>query len=80
MLARRLQHCDLLITDYLMPSMLGDELAGHLREACPEVKTLMVTSHAAYVQSADCGADAQLAKPFRITQLRDAVASLIGAA
>ena len=80
LLAARLQHCDLLITDYLMPSMLGDELAGRLRQACPDVKTLMVTSHSAYLQSDECGTDARLAKPFHCTQLREAVASLIGSA
>jgi CheY-like chemotaxis protein len=79
LLASRLQRCDLLITDYLMPSMTGDELAGRLREARPEVKTLLVTSHSAYLSSADCGIDAQLAKPFRSAQLREAVSSLIGA-
>lgn len=78
-LASRLGNCDLLITDYLMPSMMGDELAGRLRETLPAVKTLMVTGHSAFVNSARCGTDAQLAKPFQCSQLRDAVSSLIGA-
>jgi CheY-like chemotaxis protein len=78
-IASRLQHCDLLITDYMMPSMLGDELAGRMREARPEIKTLMVTGHSGLIAAKDCGADAKLAKPFKGSQLREAVSSLIGA-
>jgi CheY-like chemotaxis protein len=48
-LAGQLADCDLLITDYLMPMMTGDELAGRLRAARPTVKTLLVTSHTAFV-------------------------------
>ena len=77
-LASQLPDCDLLITDYLMPMMTGDELAGRLRAAHPAVKTLLVTSHAAFVDTKACGTDAHLAKPFRRAELREAVASLIG--
>jgi CheY-like chemotaxis protein len=77
-LASQLPDCDLLITDYLMPKMTGDELAGRLRAARPTVKTLLVTGHTAFVDAKDCGTDAHLAKPFRLAELRKAVASLIG--
>jgi CheY-like chemotaxis protein len=77
-LASQLADCDLLITDYLMPTMTGDELAGRLRAARPTLKTLLVTSHTAFVDTNACGTDAHLAKPFRCAELRDAVASLIG--
>lgn len=78
-IASQLQQCDLLITDYVMPTMLGDELAGHMREARPEIKTLMVTGHSALLGSIECGTDAMLAKPFKCSQLREAVSMLIGA-
>jgi CheY-like chemotaxis protein len=77
-LASQLADCDLLITDYLMPMMTGDELAGRLRATRPTVKTLLVTSHTAFVDTKACGTDAHLAKPFRRAELREAVASLIG--
>ena len=77
-LASKLPDCDLLITDYLMPMMTGDELAGRLRAAHPAVKTLLVTSHTAFVDTKECGTDAHLAKPFCRAELREAVASLIG--
>ena len=77
-LASQLADCDLLITDYLMPMMTGDELAGRLRAARPTVKTLLVTGHTAFVDTRSCGTDAHLSKPFRPGELREAVASLIG--
>jgi CheY-like chemotaxis protein len=79
-LASKLPDCDLLITDYLMPTMTGDELAGRLREARPAVKTLLITSHSAFVDAKECGIDAHLSKPFRCAELRKAVTSLIGEA
>jgi CheY-like chemotaxis protein len=71
---------DLLITDYMMPTMTGDSLAGRLRAAHPEMKTLLVTSHAEFVDASTCGTDAKLSKPFQVAALRQAVTSLIGAA
>ena len=70
--------CDLLITDYLMPSITGDEVAGRLRAQRPEIKTLMVTSHAPFVDVAAFGIDAHLAKPFRVDAFRAAVSKLMG--
>jgi CheY-like chemotaxis protein len=75
-----LPSCDLLITDYMMTPMLGDELTGRLRAIRPQVKTLVVTSHSEYIDAGGFGADAQLAKPFAVGALRDAVSSLIGEA
>jgi two-component system response regulator YesN len=79
-LAARLPPCALLITDYLMPTMAGDELAGRLRERQPEMKTLLLTGYGAYVEVDAATVDAQLAKPFRVGALRNAVETLIGAA
>ena len=72
---------DLLITDYLMPSMTGDELIGRLRERRPELKVLVVTGHGQVLAQEDpewWHSEAHLAKPFRVDALREAVIRLIG--
>ena len=72
---------DLLITDYLMPSMTGDELSGRLRERRPELKVLVVTGHGQVLAQEDpewWHSEAHLAKPFRVDALREAVIRLIG--
>ena len=77
-ISSHLGDCDLLITDYMMPTMTGDELVGRLRASRPALKTLLVTSHSEFVNAEGCGADAHLPKPFHIAALRDAVTNLIG--
>jgi CheY-like chemotaxis protein len=77
-LGASLSKCDLLITDYLMPSLTGDEVAGRLREQRPEIKTLMVTSHSPFVDVAPFGVDAHLTKPFHVDAFRAAVSKLMG--
>jgi len=72
---------DLLITDYLMPSMTGDELLGRLRESQPDMKALIVTGHGPVLAGEVpewWQTEAHLDKPFRIDALREAVISLIG--
>lgn len=72
---------DLLITDYLMPSMTGDELLGRLREKQPGVKALIVTGHGPVLAGELpewWHAEAHLDKPFRVDALREAVIGLIG--
>ena len=43
--AQRLNRLDLLITDYLMPSMIGDELIARVRQQQPHLPVLIVTGH-----------------------------------
>jgi CheY-like chemotaxis protein len=74
------QPIDLLITDYLMPVMTGDELIARLREQQPNLKFLVITGHGDLLdrESPDWWRDvAHLAKPFRIQALRDAVETLL---
>ena len=73
-------NCDLLITDYLMPAITGDKLAMRLREAHPDMKTLLMTGHGAFVDVNGCAVDDHLAKPFQAGELRAKVAGLIGLA
>jgi CheY-like chemotaxis protein len=80
-IAGRAAPFDLVITDYLMPSMTGDELVGRLREQRPNMKSLVVTGHAPILETEDpdwWNAQAHLSKPFRVDALREAVIGLIG--
>jgi CheY-like chemotaxis protein len=73
---------DLLITDYLMPEMTGDELIARMREQRPDLKALVITGHGDVLdrESPDWWREvAHLAKPFRIQALRDAVETLLTA-
>jgi CheY-like chemotaxis protein len=72
---------DLLITDYLMPEMTGDELLGRIRERRPALKALLVSGHGATLEQEVPDwwhSEPHLAKPFTLAALRDAVVSLIG--
>jgi len=80
-LASRAVSIDLVITDYLMPSMTGDELIGRLRETRPALKALIVTGHAQILEDALpdwWNSEAHLSKPFKIDALREAVINLVG--
>ena len=80
-MARHLVSLDLLVTDYLMPSMTGDELIGRVREKRPSLKVLIVTGHSDILEGENLAwwqAEAHVAKPFRLEDLRQAVAGLIG--
>jgi DNA-binding NtrC family response regulator len=75
------ERVDLLITDYLMPGMTGQELAHHARATRLGLKVLVITGHAHAVEQADPEwwlAEAHLSKPFHIRALREAVDALIG--
>src|SRR5262245_19812492 len=72
---------DLVITDYLMAEMTGDELIARIREVRPQLKALVITGHGELLdrESPDWWtAEPHLSKPFRIKALRDAVETLIG--
>lgn len=71
---------DLLITDYLMPEMTGDELIARLRAEWPGLKALIITGHGDMLESEAPDwwqREIHLSKPFRIQALREAVASLL---
>ena len=75
------ERVDLLITDYLMPGMTGEELTHHARATRVGLKVLVITGHAHAVERAEpewWDGEAHLVKPFRIVALRDAVDALIG--
>jgi DNA-binding NtrC family response regulator len=81
MLAGRIDQLDLVITDYLMPSMTGEELIGRIRERHPRLKALVVTGHGDILdQEAPewWTREAHLTKPFDATTLKNAINGLIG--
>lgn len=74
------QSLDLLITDYLMPEMTGDELIARMRAERPHLKALVITGHGDVLDRESpewWRSEVHLAKPFRLQALRDAVAELI---
>jgi CheY-like chemotaxis protein len=71
---------DLLITDYSMPEMTGDELITRLREQQPSLKALIITGHGETLDRTSPDwwrRERHLAKPFRIEALREAVTTLL---
>jgi DNA-binding NtrC family response regulator len=72
---------DLLITDFLMPSMTGSELVLRIRELRPAVKVMVLTGHGNILElERPPGWDTaeHLPKPVDLEVLRATVARLIG--
>ena len=68
---------DLLITDYAMPGMLGDELARRVKQLSPAQPVLMITG-SIEASSLEKGCiDSLLNKPFTLDGLRQAVTLLL---
>ncbi len=65
---------DLVITDYLMPEMLGDELARSLKQLVPTQPVLMLTAYVERLGDAGKPADLIMPKPFSLEGLRQAIA------
>jgi CheY-like chemotaxis protein len=68
---------DLVITDYVMPVMKGDELARNIKRLAPSEPILMITGSAAEVGGIQASVDAVLNKPFGFEDLRQAIAQLL---
>jgi CheY-like chemotaxis protein len=72
-------HIDLLVTDFMMPGMCGDEVASRLRQNHADLKVLYITGYsnrlfAGKVNLAE--GEAFLEKPYGIKALSEAVALL----
>ena len=74
------QQFDLVILDYFMPGMRGDELAASLKRYAPNVPILMITAYFEKLSESEKPVDAVLAKPFAVEDLRQTVARLLSAA
>jgi len=68
---------DLIITDYSMPGMKGDELGMQIKALVPQQPVVLITAYAEML-SGDHGpvqgVDMMISKPFLLEHLRDAIA------
>ena len=67
-------HFDLVITDFEMPKMKGNELAVRIKQLSPAQPILMITAYAATLGDSVNPVDAILNKPFQLADLRRAMA------
>jgi CheY-like chemotaxis protein len=67
---------DLVITDYVMPEMSGDQLAVEIKQQDPTLPIVMITANADLLSSPVPGVDCLLPKPFPIADLRMAIRSV----
>lgn len=68
---------DLVITDYEMPLMRGDELVFRLKQLSPSLPILMITASEKARNHLGNPADALLDKPFMLAELRGALERLL---
>ena len=67
---------DLVITDFAMPAMKGDELALAIKKRDPQQPVVMITAYAEMLQSSGTqlpGVDFIISKPFLLENLREAI-------
>jgi len=70
---------DLVVTDWKMPEMSGDQLADTIKNLVPEQPIVMITAHAEMLQSTNISlksVDAIVPKPFLLDDLRKAIAKV----
>jgi CheY-like chemotaxis protein len=68
---------DIVITDYDMPGMAGDELVANIRSISPSQPILLITACADRFIRQASPADAILGKPFGVAELRQTLAALL---
>lgn len=64
---------DLVITDWAMPEMNGDELALAIKERTPGARIIMLTGFGSVMGRAPDGVDAVVSKPVTLARVRQAV-------
>ena len=70
------QTFDLVILDYAMPGMRGNELATSIKRMAPWLPILMVTAFLEKLSSDDKPVDAILGKPYSVDELRREISKL----
>src|SRR6185369_4656170 len=73
---------DLVITDFAMPNMKGDELAAAIKAKSPKQPVVMITAYAEMLQSSGnplTGVDFVISKPFLLENLREAITKVTSA-
>ena len=71
---------DLVITDFSMPAMKGDQLAAAIKARAPAQPVVMITAYAEMLQATGKlypGVDSIISKPFLLQNLRDAIAKVV---
>ena len=71
---------DLVITDFAMPVMKGDELATAIKERAPGQPIVMITAYAEMLQASGnplSGVDCVISKPFLLENLREAITRVV---
>ena len=71
---------DLVVTDFNMPGMKGDELAAHIKERWPAMPVVLLTASAEILQASGRalpGVDALIGKPFDLTGFRREIVRLL---
>ena len=74
---------DVVITDFAMPTMKGDELAQAIKARDPHQPVVMITAYAEMLQASGTalpGVDFMISKPFLLENLREAIARVTPAA
>lgn len=74
---RQKRPVDLVITDQAMPQMTGVQLAASIRTEWPDIPIILATGYAELPPGSDSDLP-KLAKPFRQTDLMQAVAAAVG--
>lgn len=69
---------DLVISDYFMPNMLGNELAANLWRRVPSQPILIVSGYFEKLVQTGVPPESLLAKPFGVEQLREAISKVLG--
>ena len=68
---------DLVITDFEMPIMKGNELAVRVKKLAPRQPILMITAYGKELGDSENPVDSILNKPFTLDDLRGAIAKLL---
>jgi len=68
---------DVVITDFVMPEIKGDELAMRIRKLSPDQRILMITGSSGELVPKGLPVDALLEKPFDFASLRFALAQVL---
>ena len=71
---------DLIVTDYSMPGMKGDELAAVIKQRLPHQPIIMISAYAEMLKSSGnplTGVDFIISKPFMLADLREAIAGVL---
>ena len=71
---------DVVITDFAMPPMKGDELAAAIKARNPKQPVVMITAYAEMLQASSNplpGIDFMISKPFLLENLREALMKVV---